>query len=326
MSGSSSHIPGPTSRVLAIMALLFVMALTASCSDQAVATSPDPQAARSKEPPARIVSLAPSITEILFDLDLGDRVAGVTRFCDYPPEARGKTPVGGYFDINFEAVLGLEPDLVILLEEHREARERMRALGIRTIAVDHARVQGILDSITIISGACGVGDRGDKLRAGIEMKMHRIQDGIIAASPRRRVSPPEDSLPRVLVAVGRTLQEGSGGEIYVSGRDGFYDDLIRFAGGLNAYGEETLKFPALSAEGLARLDPDIIIEMIPEVSPGEDREKLLAYWNKIPGLRAAREGRVHILIGDEVVVPGPRFVNVLEKMAKIIKAGRGKGE
>ncbi|MBN2719888.1 MAG: ABC transporter substrate-binding protein [Proteobacteria bacterium] len=314
--------------LLAAVLLVFFFLLP-GCSNSSFEPSPSPTHPIANERvtfPVRIVSLAPSITEILFDLDLGDRIAGVTRFCDYPPEARGKTPVGGYFDINFEAVLGLEPDLIILLEEHREARERLGALGIRTIAVNHARVQGILDSITTIARACGVGNRGDELRAGIEKKIHRIQDGFAAASPRPRVSPPEDSPPRVLVAVGRTLQEGSGGEIYVSGRDGFYDDLIRLAGGQNAYGDQTLKFPALSAEGLARLDPDIIIEMVPGVSPGEDREKLLAYWRKMPGLRAAKEDRVYILSGDEVVVPGPRFVNVLEGMAKILKAGRGKGE
>ena len=108
-------------------------------------------------------------------------------------------------------------------------------------------------------------------------------------------------------------------EIYISGRDGFYDDLISLAGGRNAYREETLKFPALSAEGLARLDPDVVIEMVPDLEPGQDAEKLLAYWGRIPGLRAAREGRIYILGGDLTVVPGPRFVQLLEAMAEAIR-------
>ena len=99
---------------------------------------------------------------------------------------------------------------------------------------------------------------------------------------------------------------------------GFYDDLIRLAGGENAYREETLRFPALSAEGLVRLDPDVIIEMIPDLSPEDDRPGLLARWQEIPGLRAASQNQVHIVGGDYAVVPGPRFIELLEEMGEII--------
>jgi iron complex transport system substrate-binding protein len=145
-------------------------------------------------------------------------------------------------------------------------------------------------------------------------------------SSSKGVSASEGSLPRVLVAVGRSLEPGASGEIYVSGRDGFYDDLIRLAGGQNAYSDETLKFPALSAEGIVQLDPDVIIEMIPDLVPEMDMESLLARWNDIPGLRTAGSRRVYILGGDHVVVPGPRFVKLLDEMAEIINAGRGKRE
>jgi iron complex transport system substrate-binding protein len=115
------------------------------------------------------------------------------------------------------------------------------------------------------------------------------------------------------------MDKGSGGEIYISGRDGFYDDLIRLAGGVNAYDDETLKFPAISAEGLVRLDPDIIIEMVPDLEGEADRLKLMEIWREKPGVRAVREGNVHILGSDYVVVPGPRFVDLLEDMVKVIQ-------
>ncbi|MEE8325601.1 MAG: ABC transporter substrate-binding protein, partial [candidate division NC10 bacterium] len=160
----------------------------------------------------------------------------------------------------------------------------------------------------------------------LENRMQEIQNSLSSVSPppppalssSKGVSASEGSPPRVLVAVGRSHEPGASGEIYVSGRDGFYDDLIRLAGGQNAYGDETLKFPALSAEGIVQLDPDVIIEMIPDLGPEMDMEGLLARWHDIPGLQATRSGRVHILGGDHVVVPGPRFVTLLEEMAALI--------
>jgi iron complex transport system substrate-binding protein len=236
-----------------------------------------------------------------------------------------KSRVGGYFDVNYEAVLALEPDLVILLTEHEDARRRLGDLGIETAAVDHSRVEGILESIAAIAKRCGVIDRGAELRHSLENRMNNVRDKILTrhVNPRYPNTPThpyiDQDRPRVLVAVGRSLQAGQAGEIYVSGRDGFYDDLISLAGGRNAYRDETLKFPTLSAEGLALLDPDVIVEMIPDLSTGEDPDHLLSYWKNMPGLRAVREGRVYILGGDHVVVPGPRFIDLLEEMGKIIK-------
>src|SRR5258707_1060445 len=93
---------------------------------------------------ARIVSLAPSITETLFELGLGDRVVGVTRYCTFPPEARTKPQVGGYYDPNFEAVTAARPDLVITLTEHHEVRNELGKLGLAFVTVDHTTVPGIL--------------------------------------------------------------------------------------------------------------------------------------------------------------------------------------
>jgi iron complex transport system substrate-binding protein len=120
------------------------------------------------------------------------------------------------------------------------------------------------------------------------------------------------------------MDKGSGGEIFISGRDGFYDDLITLAGGVNAYRDETLKFPALSGEGLVRLDPDVILEMVPDLAGEADREFLMDLWRGKKSVRAVQEGRVHILGEDYVVIPGPRFVDLLEDMAEIINVEEGR--
>jgi iron complex transport system substrate-binding protein len=305
--------------------LLLVLVFQISCSDPPVApTPPRPHA------PTRIVSLAPSITEVLFKLDLGDRVVGVTRYCDYPPEAEDKPKVGGYFDVNYEMLLSLQPDLVILLVEHQDAIVRLEELGIPTLAVNHSRVDGILESITTIADRCGVKNKGESLRSTLEGRMKDIVERNLSGShtPRYSDTPippnPDQDRPRVLVAVGRLMDKGSGGEIFISGRDGFYDDLITLAGGVNAYRDETLKFPALSGEGLVRLDPDVILEMVPDLAGEADREFLMDLWRGKKSVRAVQEGRVHILGEDYVVIPGPRFVDLLEDMAEIINVEEGR--
>jgi iron complex transport system substrate-binding protein len=300
--------------------LLPLLLLVFSCSDPPLPLRHD------QVQPARIVSLAPSITEVLFELGLGDRVAGVTRYCDYPPEATEKPVVGGYFDVNYEMLLSLKADLVILLAEHQDALVRLEELGIRTLAVDHSRVGGILESITTIADHCGVEKVGKSLRSSLEGRMSEIRERSLPGSPTPRHSDTpiprysDQDRPRVLVAVGRLMDKGSGGEIFISGRDGFYDDLITLAGGVNAYREETLKFPAISDEGLIRLDPDIILEMVPDLAGEADRESLMDLWRSKHGIKAVREGQVHILGDDYVVVPGPRFVDLLEDIGEIINS------
>lgn len=306
------------------MAFLLILVFQISCSDPRVPESPRPRVETERAQPARIVSLAPSITEVLFKLGLGDRVVGVTRYGDYPPEATEKPVVGGYFDVNYEMLLSLKPDLIVLLVEHADARNRLEELGLEALAVNHSRVDGILESIITIAERSGVPENGRDLRNSLENRIRDIQEKFVSVSPRPRVPASDNSRPRVLVAVGRLMDRSSGGEIFISGRDGFYDDLIALAGGVNAYREETLKFPAISDEGLIRLDPDIILEMVPDLNGEADRESLMDLWRSKPGIMAGREGRVHILGEDYVVVPGPRFVDLLEDIAEIINAEVGR--
>ena len=304
--------------------LLLLLPLLSSCSEPRVSESPRPRVETEQAQPARIVSLAPSITETLFALGLGDRVAGVTRYCDYPLDAVGRPVVGGYFDVNYEILISLKPDLVIHTVEHEDARARLTELGFTTLSVNHSRVNGILESITTIAARCGVSEAGEELRRSLEGRIKEIQEGFSPKLPSSHapMRPLALSPPRVLVAVGRLLDKGPGGEVFISGRDGFYDDLIVLAGGVNAYRQETLKFPAISDEGLVRLDPDVIIEMVPDLQGQSDKESLMSIWRARRGVRAVREGQVHILGEDYVVVPGPRFIDLLEDIAEIIQSTR----
>lgn len=286
----------------------------------AAALVPTPAGSADKSPGAeceRLVSLAPSITEVLFALGLGGNVVGVTRYCDYPPEARERPKVGGYFDPSFEAVLTLRPTLVVALKEHARSVGHMEELGMETFTVDHGSVEGIIGSIEALGSRCAVEERSAELAGSLTERVRTVREKVRGLGPG----------PRVMVVVGRTRGSGSLRGVYISGAEGFYHSLVEIAGGRNAYQGRTASMPSLSVEGIMTLQPDVIIEMTPGVeTTGLTPEEVLGQWKELEGVRAVDSGRVHVLAGDYSVRPGPRFVRLLEEMARIIHPEADWGE
>jgi iron complex transport system substrate-binding protein len=252
----------------------------------------------------RIVSLAPSLTEVAFELGLGDRLVGVTSFCVYPPEARTKPQMGGYYDPNYEAITAARPDLVLTLTEHDQVRAELHKLGLATLTLDHLTVGGILESFPSIGAACGCPERGAALRRSLES---RIRDIRARAAGR--------SKPRVLVSIARMAGDASMNRITVCGRKGVFEELIELAGGTNAFDGE-IDFPALSAEGVLHADPDVIVDLCPDLKEkGLDPDVVRKQWAAIPGLRA----RVCVVGESYAMVPGPRIVLLLEDLARALR-------
>lgn len=296
--------------VVAVVFSLTFAARTALWGRSAANRRPAPRAGIGSLPPAcsRIVSLAPSITEVLFALGLGDRVVGVSEYTHYPPGAVGKPRVGGYLDPNYEAIVRLRPDLVVLLGTRWGARKGLEDLELRTLSVNQSSVEGILDSIVRIGSVCGRRKRAARLAGRLEEIMGEIR--------RRTRGLPR---PRVMIVVGRNFSGGTLADVYVSGHDGFYNRLVTLAGGVNVYEGETAKLPLLSREALIHLDPDVIIDMVGDASARRpsDRE-ILRQWRTLPEIKAVREGRVYVFHQDYAVIPGPRFVLLLEDLARAL--------
>jgi iron complex transport system substrate-binding protein len=295
-----------SSFVLALAAAFVAMSAIA-CRPPATEPSATKPAA-SAAPPQRIVSLAPSVTEVLFALGLGDRVVGVTSFCRYPPEAARLPQVGGYLDLNLEAIVGLEPDLVVLIQAHDAARARLEALGLPTIQVDQGDLDGILRSIDEIAARCGVAARGDQLVAAIRGRLDAVERRV-AGLPR----------PRTLAVVGREAGSGALATVWVAGTETFYDDVIRLAGGINAAAPSLVAYPEVSREGLLHIDPDVIVDLLADLDErGVAGEAAAADWQEFSTLRAVRNSRVHLLEHELTVVPGPRVAELVEQMAQAL--------
>lgn len=252
--------------------------------------------------PRRIVTLAPSVTETVYSIGLGDRVVGVTQFCRYPPEVQSKPKVAGFSDINFEAVLRQRPDLVILPVDKLRNKVQLERIGLPVMTLDTRSLSGLQAAIRQLGRATGH-SREAALASG------RLEEGIREARERARGRP----RPKVLFSIMHSYQGlGYITEINAVGQDGFFSDLIDIAGGDNAY-QGSLPFPRLSREAIIFLNPDIIIDVIPYT---EDLEAVRRDWQGLSSVAAVKNNRLYFLTDEADTVPGPGIYKTLAKISR----------
>ncbi|MEN6452509.1 MAG: helical backbone metal receptor [Thermoguttaceae bacterium] len=259
----------------------------------------------------RIVSMAPSITETLFALGLGDRVVGVSRDSNHPPEVeeiKKSGNVGGYLDPNFEAVIALRPDLVILLEEQAQSLPGIAKLDFETLVVSHKTVDGIIESFRTIGRVCGRGPEGRQMEQS-------FRDRLNAINVRTRDLP----RPRVLIVLDRLFGSGHLADVYVAGVDDYFDKMIELSGGQNAYRQRGVRYPVVSTEGILRLNPDVIVELAPPDKLRQlGRQALLDDWKDVDSASAVKNNRIMIFADDYATIPGPRFIRLVEQLARTL--------
>jgi iron complex transport system substrate-binding protein len=258
------------------------------------------------QPPQRIVSLAPSITEILFALGVGDRVVGVSTYCDYPPEATKIDRIGNFLQPNVEGILAKRPDLVIGVPSpgNRAPVEQLETLGARVLIVNPERVTEIFAAIRTIAEAVGVPQRGEQLVA-------RIQSEIDAVTSRLGAAP----RPRVLMLVGRTPFVAAGSGTY-------QDELVALAGGDNLAAAIGERWPNISLELIVARAPEVIIDASMGSEEASDRAGAVAFWDDFPTIPAVRAHRIYGYKAYELLRPGPRLAQTLERVARFIHPER----
>lgn len=296
-----------------LLVILGLTALAGGLVAKGLLRSHAPAPADVLAPAQRIVSISPSCTEALFALGLDDRVIGVTRYCKYPPEAQSKPIVGGYLDPNYETILSLQPDLIVLRGENAQSVEAFERLGLKTLSVRHDSVEGILESFLAIGRACDVDAKAEELVATLRAKMERLENRM-RGLPR----------PSVLLVADRSMGTGRIEHVYVTGGDGFMNRMIALAGGRNACPDASTGYPEVSAEGILTMNPDVIVDFCYlERQGGLDKEQVLRDWRQLPEVEAVRKGRVHLINDDFAFIPGPRFILLAEKLAELIHPGKG---
>ncbi len=258
-----------------------------------------PVAKLGKDAPARIVSLAPSATELVFALGQGARVVGVTRYDDEPPEARALPKVGGFLDPSVEAVLALRPNLV-LAAPNREIRPRLQRLvdlGVPVLVLPGNALQDLWWSTHRLAAVFDLETRarGHKMLDSLERELIAIRD--------RR---PKATRPRVALAYGQA-------PLVLAGPGSLAHQLLDLAGASNVVKIER-SYPVYSMEQLAMDAPEIILDASSE--HGADA----SFWTRYRVLDAVRHGRVVPLTSTSLLRVGPRIGEALRSLADAIDA------
>lgn len=256
--------------------------------------------------PRRIVSTLPNITETLFALGLGDRVAGVSEHCHYPPEAAKLPKIGTFMRPNVEAILALRPDLVILQANTPDSvTGQLERVHLPVLEVEHGDLEKMFRSIREIASRCGVPERGAKLESEIR--------GRLAAVKMRTAGLPRRSL---VFIVGRT--PNSLDNLIAVGKGSYLNELIAAAGGVNALAATALPYPKISLESMLGLNPDVLVDMgdmaETEGVTEEHKRQIVALWRKYSSLRS----RVYAVASDIFVVPGPRVAEAAEQFERML--------
>jgi len=239
--------------------------------------------------PERIISLAPSITETLFALGAGDRIAGVTTYCDHPPEATAKEKVGDTLKPNIEKIVALKADLVIVSTSSQLEQyvRRLEDLNVPVYISNPRNIDQVIESISRIGLLIGSEDQARTLESEMRVRISRIA-GRLQGSAR----------PSVFFLLGSE-------PLITVGKGTFLDDLIRRAGGESISGDVAGDYPQFSLETAVSRKPEVIFIQF-------DEKELPARLRKTP---AGENGRVYHLNDDLVSRPGPRIVDGLEQMA-----------
>lgn len=246
--------------------------------------------------PMRIVSLTPSNTEILFALGLGDKVLGVTTACDYPPEATQKPKIGG-FQINTEAVLAQNPDLVVAMAGlNGRAIEALDKTKVPLLVLSANSVQETFDAINLVGTATGTEAEAKTLTT----QMHDRIDKVALANKNSA------NQPRVLMLYGVS-------PIYTTGPKSYLHEVITLAGGKNAV-EQPVPGDTLTTEQVIMLSPDVIVAGKEVVT----QAKQVPGW--ATGVLAVRKGQFFQPKSDTVLVrPGPRLPQAVEELATYLR-------
>ncbi len=259
---------------------------------------------RFTKPPERIISLAPSLTEMLFSLGLDDRIVGVTDYCNYPPAALMKPRVGG-MNPNLERILSLHPDLIVGVAGlfQNETMARFERFHIPYVVADPSSIEKVFEIILVLGKIAGEDETAAERVRQLRQRLNSIRQKI-RSSPQPRLLYVVDEEP--LISVGK----GS-----------YLNDLIREAGGVNITGGLEKAYPVVSMEYVIRQDPQVIILAMDADPVLSDQEK--QRWSRWSSLSAVRNEKIYKVSRDLLNRPGPRVLDGVEELARLLHPAVG---
>ena len=259
-------------------------------------------------PPGRIISLVPAVTEMLFAIGAGEAVAGVSTYDRFPPEVASRPRVGALVDPDFERMLSLRPDLVIVYGTQDDLIARLERARVPVFRYVHAALADIPQTILRLGERVG---RTAEARAVVD-RIARDLDAVRTTAASRATR------PRVALIFDR--EPGTLRGMYASGGVGFLHDLLEVAGATNVFADVKRQSLQLSTELLLARQPEVIVEIFPEANWNDARaERERSVWSALSALPAVRTGRIHLIADDRIAVPGPRVAESARLLAQVLR-------
>ena len=261
------------------------------------------------QPPQRLVSLAPSNTELLLALGLGDRLVGVTNACNFPLKAKEVEVVAGYSTLNLEKIVEVAPDLVVAIRGNDlEGIKGLEHLGIKVFSLDIQTVDQMLLAILRLGILTGSEQTAEKLRGDLQGRINEVRERILSLAARPKI-----------------MWGGWSETVYTAGKGTMIDDLFRLAGGVNVGRAAMGAWPQVGLETIVAWEPEVIVTTYLPDAEGQTPEQVIASevarlkqtdgWRVLP---AVQQERIYFVEGDWLLRPGPRLVNALERIASLL--------
>ena len=255
--------------------------------------------------PERIVSLAPANTEILFAVGAGDRVVAVTEYCTFPEEAATLPVIGGYSTINIERIVAANPDLIFAYHGNGEENiNYLKHLGYNVITLNADSIAGTLHDIRLVGEAVGCTETAEKLVSDMEVRLSAVSEKLAGI--------PESEKPTMVHSMWTD-------PLWVSGNHTFQNEVIQYAGGINAV-VTTEGWGIVTLEKFLLIDPDIIF-VDTGMGMGEGAQDVLKNYfltePRLSTLTAVQNGHVYAVNADIIDRGGPRLVDGVEAIASI---------
>jgi iron complex transport system substrate-binding protein len=255
--------------------------------------------------PRRLVSLSPNLTEIIYGVGAFDQLVGVSQYTSYPPAVSKLPLVGGWQNPDYEKLLALRPDLVLMdVGQAQFVQDKCKQLGLRVMVVADEKVADVYAAIAAIGQATGHETEARKLLAA-------TRDGL------ERVSQKTAGLPKLKVVLIVDRTPGTLRDLYTATAGSYLAELVEIAGGRIAVPPDKLGYAKLSKEDLLAADPDVVLDFT-HGAVGPFAGNPMEAWKEMPELKAVRTHRVHAVNEDYVPHASQRMVQTAELFARLI--------
>lgn len=256
----------------------------------------------------RIVTLTPSINEIVYALGMGKSVVANTQYCDFPEESKSVKKVGGYATISLEKILQAKPTVVIAQNYDAKMLANLKSLNIKTMVFKTDTLSSIKSTITTLGEYFKKEEKANELITNINSSLSSL-NGIV-------------SNKKILLVIGP--RKDLNNQIYITGNNLYFEDIIKASGNKNAYFSTSTNQPVVNSEKIINMNPDIIVMLSPFLDgKKEEQKKLIKLWETLP-VNASINKNIYIIDKLYAGIPSQRVIYFMKDFKKILENVRDK--